>query len=118
MLKVQRQLVAILMGVEMLEQSEHKSLSRAPDNVKARDRVSRLIQTALGPVEHREKGHAVLVQPASNHVDRLSNVSFGPPARPDIVLAQFAVRDPISQRKIDAVFDTRALLLGRADHED
>src|SRR5450759_264636 len=99
MLKVQRQLVAILMGVEMLEQSEHKSLSRAPDYVKARDRVSGLIQTALGPVEHREKGHAALVQPAPDHVERLSDVSFRPPAWPDIVLAQLPVRDPISQRK-------------------
>jgi len=102
----------------MLEQSEHESLSRTPYDVKARDRVSGLLQPALGPVEHREKGYAVLVEPASDHVERLSDVSFRPPARPDIVLPKFAVRDPISKREIDAVFDARALLLGRAHDED
>src|SRR5512145_2071533 len=117
MLKAKRKLVPIGMRIKMLEESQHESLSRAPDDVKARHRVPRLVQSALGPVKHREKGHAVVIQPASDHVERLTDVCFGPAKWPDIALVQFAVSDPISKRQIDTVFDACAFLLGGTDHE-
>ena len=103
-----------------LERFEH-ARTGAPCQMKTRHRIAvamRLAAAALGPADDWKPAHAHAVQPwphlAGGEVDK----SFGDPARPEILRpVELRRPHPVLQRKLAAVADAHAPLLGAIDEE-
>jgi hypothetical protein len=100
------------------DQRPHDALARPPGDMEARHGVSGDEVAALRPVDRREEADAAPDEVAPDPLERLRDVRFGPPARPDVVAAEIGVRHPVAESEGDVVLDPHQTLLRRAHEEE
>ena len=77
------------------------------------------VAAALGPADHGEEAHALLVQPGALLAGGEVDVGLGPAARPVVLGAVEAGRaQPVLQRELVRVLDAHPALLGRVDEKE
>ena len=94
----------------------------APRDVEARHGVpvpDRAVAAALGPADHGEKAHALLLQPGALLARGEVHVGLGPPARPLVLGAVERRRpEPVLERELVRVLDAQPALLGGVDEKE
>src|SRR5690606_19343398 len=90
----------------------------APRDVPPRDRVVRVIEAALRPVDDGEELHAALVERVEDVLERVLAVVAGPPARPLVALSEARASEPVLVGELGIVLEPEPLLGRRPDDVD